>query len=267
MEYREIAPPPDLQWFVRCYWTLTAAPGTRPPEPALPDGCPELILNLADPFEANGVLQPRVMLVGQITRPLAVAPTGHVDLLAVRLRPFGASLFCRNVSALTDRWIDVDGLEPAIAGGMRDVGSAVHAEGRLAHLERVLGALGGAGRRPDPRVVAAVNRIEATDGAVGITDLAADLATTPRHLQRLFGVAVGISPKLLCRIRRFQRVFAAWRDDPGNWAAVAVRCGYFDQAHLARDFTELGGTAPAGLIAALPAFTRLFTALNAPASR
>ncbi|MBC7895887.1 MAG: helix-turn-helix domain-containing protein, partial [Cytophagaceae bacterium] len=111
-------------------------------------------------------------------------------------------------------------------------------------------------------VIAAVERIEATDGAVVIADLARELGTTPRHLQRLFGDTVGISPKLLCRIRRFQRVFSAWRDDPGNWAEVAVRCGYFDQAHLVRDFSELGGAAPAGLIAALPEFTRLFTALN-----
>ena len=92
MNYQELPPPPALDWFVRCFWTLSAPAGERPSEPALPDGCPELILNLADPFRAASakvVDQPLAMLVGQITRPLAVSPVGRVDLVAVRFRPFG----------------------------------------------------------------------------------------------------------------------------------------------------------------------------------
>lgn len=266
MNYQELPPPPALEWFVRCYWTLSASAGERPPEPALPDGCPELILNLADPFRAaqgaETVAQPLAILVGQITRPLAVAPTGRVDLVAVRFRPFGGSMLHPEVSALTDTWVDLAAVHSGIGELMARLGAVRATEERLALVGDVLMQVASAARRPDARVMSAVDRIEATDGAVAVADLARELGTTPRHLQRLFGESVGISPKLLCRIRRFQRVFSAWRDDPGNWAAVAVRCGYFDQAHLVRDFSELGGAAPAGLIAALPEFTRLFTALN-----
>lgn len=271
MNYQELPPPPALEWFVRCYWTLSAPAGERPPEAALPDGCPEMIFNLADPFRAavDGEArdQPLAMLVGQITRPISVAPSGRVDLVAVRFRPFGASLVCPRMSALTDRWVDVSELasqEAEVLPVLRATGGTLE---RLAVVGAMLAAVGEAGRRPDSRVIAAVERIEATDGAVAVGDLAGTLGTTTRHLQRLFGDSVGVTPKLLCRIRRFQRVFAAWRDDPGNWAEVAVRCGYFDQAHLVRDFSELGGAAPAGLIAALPEFTRLFTALNPSVTR
>ncbi len=78
MQYRELQPDPSLRHVVRCYWFLTGdvvvgAPG-KSGEPALPDGSPELIINLADPFQAFGagaapVVQPLTMLVGQITRP------------------------------------------------------------------------------------------------------------------------------------------------------------------------------------------------------
>lgn len=265
MNYQEFRPPPALEWFVRCFWTLSAPAGERPAESALPDGCPELILNLADPFRAASpevVDQPLAMLVGQITRPLAVAPAGRVDLVAVRFRPFGASLLKPGMSMITDSWVDVDMPGSFLAGLLPRVSSLGGAEARLGVIIERLTELAETARRPDARVVASVDRIEATDGAVAVADLARELGTTPRHLQRLFGDSVGISPKVLCRIRRFQRVFSAWRDDPGNWAEVAVRCGYFDQAHLVRDFSELGGAAPAGLVAALPEFTRFFTALH-----
>ena len=90
-----------------------------------------------------------------------------------------------------------------------------------------------------------------------------DVGLTTRHLQRLFRTQVGVSPKLLARLRRFQRVFAAWRDGRTGWSGVALRAGYFDQAHLVRDFNAFAGGAPAGLLAALPEFTRLFTPLHA----
>ena len=90
--------------------------------------------------------------------------------------------------------------------------------------------------------------------------LARDAATTPRQLQRLFARDVGVSPKLLARIRRVQRVFAAWRDESGRWTRVAAECGYFDQAHLSRDFREIAGGAPPGLVEAMPRVTRQFKA-------
>jgi transcriptional regulator GlxA family with amidase domain len=79
-------------------------------------------------------------------------------------------------------------------------------------------------------------------------------------MQRLFLRQVGVSPKLLCRIVRFQRIFAAWRADPSSLARVALECGYFDQSHLVRDFHDFAGAPPAGFLAELPAFTRLFLA-------
>jgi methylphosphotriester-DNA--protein-cysteine methyltransferase len=119
------------------------------------------------------------------------------------------------------------------------------------------------GQSVDVRVLKAVESIERAHGMVTIEQLADDVAITTRHLQRQFVRYVGISPKLLARIRRFQRVFAARRNNPEGWASVAIGCGYADQAHLIRDFTELGGGAPAGLLSDLPEFTRQFTALRA----
>lgn len=94
---------------------------------------------------------------------------------------------------------------------------------------------------------------------VDLGALAGRLKTSPRTLQRLFARDVGVSPKFLARMVRFQRVFSAWREDPTLLSRVAAQCGYFDHAHLVRDFKELAGVPPASFLPNQPEFTRFFT--------
>jgi transcriptional regulator GlxA family with amidase domain len=49
-------------------------------------------------------------------------------------------------------------------------------------------------------------------------------------------------------MQRFQRVFAALEGASAGWADAAIRCGYYDQAHLIRDFREFAGKPPAALL-------------------
>lgn len=277
MKYAEFAPHEALRPFVRCYWSLTSGSDTmtRPgaPDPALPDGCPELIINSADPFcvfTANGtpIRQSRALLVGQITGPLAVGPTGRVDLFAVRFTPHGAALVCDDLSVITDGWIEVSDLP---VSGLLDVADAIHAtadtSSRCATFDHYLGNVLNARRGPDEAVQTAVKAIEASHGVIALDELATTLGCTPRHLQRRFATQVGISPKMLARIRRFQRVFVAWRDDPRSLSGVAAECGYFDQSHLIRDFRDFAGQAPAAFLANQPEFTQFFLSTHEGAAR
>lgn len=270
MEYRELAPAPPLAAIVRCYWLLAGSASAvggmdSPAEAALPDGSPELIFNLADPFEevdAGGVgrPQPPIMLVGQITRPMVVRPTAGIDMVAVRFEAHGASLLHDRLQQLTGRSIDaatlLDGALVPVAAALAE---ATSIERRVALLDDALMRLATRRPLPDPRVAAAVRCIRACHGAVDVDAVARDHALSPRSLQRLFGAQVGITPKLLARIVRFQRVFVAWRDDPRSLARVAAECGYYDQSHLVRDFRDFAGAPPAGFLAALPEFTAFFT--------
>ncbi len=126
MEYREFPPPPEAAAHVRCIWTLRGADPSGEVdaptegsdddgEPALPDGSPELIFNIGAPFDhvapdGTRTRQPHAFLVGQITRPFAVQPTGRVELLAVRFEAHGAALVCDDLAALTDRWAPIESL-------------------------------------------------------------------------------------------------------------------------------------------------------------
>jgi len=50
MEYFEAGPSPRLAGFIKCFWAIRSDVGSGTPEPVLPDGCPEIVFNLADPF-------------------------------------------------------------------------------------------------------------------------------------------------------------------------------------------------------------------------
>ena len=140
-----------------------------------------------------------------------------------------------DLSGLTQKVISVAGYHAGTLEQLRkklkklDDGAA-----RVEWLDGVLPPLLAAGRRPDLRVRDAVREIGTSGGLVDIDDLAKRLGTTPRTLQRRFATDVGITPKLLARIVRFQRVFSEWRADPTSLSRRAAECGYYDHAQLVR---------------------------------
>jgi len=266
MDYTEWMPELTPHNPVVCCWSLrgeAAEAVAQGSQPALPDGCPELIFNFADPFEhisANGrvTTQPAVFLVGQITRPFALRPTGAVDLLAVRFEAHGAYGLHSDMAQLRDAWA-----EPAT---LRDI--------TLRELTQRLATNSGSARRAEVRawlavyalraprandvVAAMVRSIRETHGAVAIEALAASHGVGMRTLQRYFAEQVGLSPKRFARIVRFHRVCMAWQQAPETMARVAADSGYCDESHLIRDFRAFVGTPPATFLAALPEFTKLF---------
>jgi AraC-like DNA-binding protein len=270
VRYREFAPGPELEGLVHRYWTLEgAAPGGAPEfQRAMPDGRPELIFNLADPFERRhpGGLerQPLSLLVGPTTRAIQLRPTGRVDLVGVRLVPGrwpamldldGEALLDEAV-ALPDtsrRWRE-DLLEPL---------AEAPADARIAILERRLRRVAATetrgDRRPDARLRSAVDLTFRARGGLPVRRVAELAGVSPRHLTRLFRLGTGMGPALLGRVVRFQQVLGEL-ERPGavRWGALAHRHGYYDQAHLCRDFRRFGGLSPARYLAVVRDLTRHF---------
>jgi AraC-like DNA-binding protein len=97
----------------------------------------------------------------------------------------------------------------------------------------------------DARVQQAWMRLRSSDGAVEIAALAREVGWSRRHLAGRFRTEVGLAPKAVARILRFERVTRTLRANAGEGLAdLAYACGYADQAHLNRDFRELAGTTP-----------------------
>jgi AraC-like DNA-binding protein len=83
-------------------------------------------------------------------------------------------------------------------------------------------------------------------GLVRVDDLAGRVGLSVRALQRLFARYVGLSPGWIIRRRRLQEVaLRALGDEPVDWSSLALQLGYYDQAHLVREFTAAVGEPPA----------------------
>ncbi|MEI9988098.1 MAG: helix-turn-helix domain-containing protein [Aliidongia sp.] len=60
----------------------------------------------------------------------------------------------------------------------------------------------------------------------------------------------GLPPKRTARILRFNRAVALLRAGTlDSWSGLAIDCGFYDQAHMIRDFHRFAGSAPVEFLA------------------
>ncbi len=270
MEYRESPPPPELEHVLHCVWSLEghASELSEAMQPVLPDGRPELIVHFGDAFEridgrGEWVKQPHALLAGQLDRQLVLRPTGKIAVIGLRFRSCGASgVLDVPLDRLTGETLalgDVSGALAEAVRSVRDETDSAEEGGRLL-VERTQSLF--ASSEVDSRIQRAVDCIEAARGRVTMDDVAAAAGMTRRHLERRFRQLVGLSPKRLARIARFQHAIATLEgaEGRGYGARTALACGYADQAHFIRDFTMLAGCAPGEHLLRRGEMTGFFTA-------
>jgi AraC-like DNA-binding protein len=189
----------------------------------------------------------RAFVSGLQRAPLVVESPPDAEMAGVRLRPAGAAAFLRDTpAAIAGSVIDLDLLLGRGVESLRDQLAATAA------LERRAGLLASAverhlagGRRLDAPVCFALDQLLATRGAVPIRELARASGWSHRHFTERFRTGVGVAPKAFARIARFEAAFARLAEATRpRWAELALDCGYFDQAHMIRDFRELAGATP-----------------------
>jgi AraC-like DNA-binding protein len=268
MEYREYPAGPALAPFVDRFWTLTgsAAEMAGEVQPVLPDGRPELIIHLGEPFERAGSSgaferQAPLLFAGQLTGQLLLRPTGAAAVLGVRFHACGAAAFLdvpqHRLAGLTPA---LDDLSTPLARAIDPVRSMTdcpaHAVRDLRQvLERVMDP-----DAVDPRIQAAASLLTASVGSIPVAQAAARTGVSRRHLERRFLDLVGISPKRLSRITRFQAALQALQTagGDGSGAATAAAFGYADQPHFIREFRELAGCTPSAHLLQQAALTGFF---------
>ena len=264
MRYSEIKPRPPLSRFVECFWTLEGDEPSDQPERILPDGCIELILNFGAEFsqhcDGKHSLQPRNFLVGQMTGPILISPTGAVHLLGIRFHPGGTLPFLQlPLDEVADQVVELGSLSSKLE---RDLLNAVSKSSALSEqitaVETLLTNCLKATHHSSPLIMLAARIVESA-GSISVDRLANDVGISSRQLERRFLREVGIGPKLLGRIIRFQQVFRAVEHCNAAWSAIAVECGYYDQAHLIRDFNQFAEQTPAVLFSHQSPLTESFT--------
>jgi AraC-like DNA-binding protein len=243
-QYRERPPAAAPAGLVACVWIQSVSPRSAPySHRTVPNGSVELSC-----------------IVGSVPRVSGTQVRSRVDVLApgatlvgIRLSPGAAPpLIGAPASALVGESVALDelwGAAAASALGER-IAQAPSAWDAAAVLEsEVAGRLAGA-VRPDPLVAEAVRRLRPW-GPNEVTSLTSELFISERQLRRRFREAIGLAPKAVQRILRFQGFLAIAdaKAAPGvGLASLAADGGYADQSHLTRECLRLSGLTPGALL-------------------
>ena len=238
-DYAEGSPSPPLAAHVLCWSVhrIDARSGSYLHR-AAPNGSVELLC------EVGG----EPLLVGPQTGPLVRTLSPGATIVSLRLRPeSAAAVLGLPAYELADQVVPLDDVLPAT----RFLSERIATEPRhaVATLEGAVSAQLARRAGTDPTVTYAVGRLAAR--ATRVSSVAASMFVSERHLRRRFKAAVGVSPKTLERVLRFQRFLALVHT--GGWSRIglartAAALGYADQAHLTRECVYLSGLPPAELI-------------------
>jgi AraC-like DNA-binding protein len=225
----------------------------------LPDGAIELIVNLGDPQKlcaaddpARNTIFNRSWISGERTEPIVIDESGYVDLVGVRLRAGGAWPFLGiPLREFTNQVVELEAILGPQIGQLRDrLGEAADDDARFDLMEDWLTQRARNRTQPTRAVSYALRIIQRGTDAARIGRMAEEIGISHKHLLREFDRCVGLTPKLLARLCSFQRVISAIGQRPTvDWSDTAVECGYYDQAHLIRDFRGFSGLTPVSYLA------------------
>jgi AraC-like DNA-binding protein len=180
-----------------------------------------------------------------------VESSGSQRGLEVYLTPVGAGLVTGvPMRHLKGRVVALEDLFGRLAGLVREeLLDSPAWEERFAIVDRFLLARIAGAEDPPASLAWALSRLHHTRGALEIGSLTAELGCSRRYLIGLFNDHVGLPPKLLARILRFEHALELAERGGIGWAEIAHRCGYYDQAHMIGDFQQFTGRSPTAYVA------------------
>lgn len=253
MNYQTFEPHPDLAALVKCHWTLEvpASPDTQK-QRIIPDGCMEMFFILGDDVkrftsEDQFIIQPRAMVVGQITKPFFIQPVGYVNTFAIRFYPYGFANFIQvPIIELADKETSLNELFGKNASQLEN--QIIHANSTQERIELVeqflLNKLADQ-VTIDSIVKSTIDALLKTSGNASITSILSKEPSKKRSLERKFSKQVGMSPKQLGKVIRLQAALKTMlHKQADNLTQVAYESEYYDQAHFIKDFKAFTGINP-----------------------
>ena len=195
------------------------------------------------PFFAGMVTAPFHMIFGE---------KATVTALAIVFKPSGfGALFCRDMIELTDLLPDLGSLVGASQAEQltNQLSSAPDFKTKVSLLDAFfLNRL----VSPPPQAIQirmACQRLIVSHGLESMNDLADHTNMSLRTLERRFAHQVGLPPKTFARLKRFHHAFSLLLDQTSfSGSAAAHQCGYFDQAHLIKEFNVFAGYSPSSIL-------------------
>jgi AraC-like DNA-binding protein len=244
MSFSVYSPRPPLGEYVDLIWFYQREVGSHPKERLLPTGTMELVVGLED----NGF---RPTICGVFSKPFEIETAHPTTVMGVHFRPGGSFPFLGvPASDLQNSRLELEQLwGPHAVNLQEQLLAARSTDRRFRILEHSLAERVRRSPARHPAVSFALREFDSSPPARAVGDVTYKVGLSPRRFIQLFGEQVGLTPKLFCRIARFQSALRMIsRTQRVRWAEIALACGYYDQAHLITDFQEFSGLTPSAYL-------------------
>ncbi len=252
--YVELSPSHLLDPYVETYWIIDDMKETKSLQNVLPDGCIDIIVSLGDSSLDNGFKQNIPYVFGTHTALSGVPVIGNIQMFGIRFKPAVFKLFTKiPVNEFTNQKADIFSfqslfdlsfyheIERALEANLSMTDIIGKVELFLISKLPVLPSV-------NKRIQHAISLIQFHAGNMAIDKLAVESCMSERQLERRFKAEVGISPKLFSRIMKFREVHKRlYTNTWENLQQLAWECGYFDNAHLTKEYLKFTGTLPSDL--------------------
>ncbi len=230
-------------------------------EKVVPDGSIYLIFELDDMprFVADNVTQKskfefsKAWISGMHTEYITINTQPNSEMFVIKFKPYGAFPFFKQ--SLSEIKNSVVGAEHAFGHQIFEfreklMGAPTHTK-KFELIEKWLLAQYEKDKTPNDHVISICSEIQ-NDPALEfntITELIKDTGLSKKHFLSLFKKNVGLTPKQLQRVFRFNEIlFHIQKEDNIQWTQIALKCGYYDQSHFIKEFKEFCGLNPSKFI-------------------
>ena len=240
--FKTYVPEKPLSEFVGLFWYWRGHDVSYSRERVLPTGTVELVIDLANGrASAAGLSGPRSQF-------FVIERRVQDELLGIHFKPGGAFPFLK---APLDELHNLN-LSLADLWGEKNVGELIG----LVHeaptidlkfqvLEKWLLLAANRPLQHHPAASFAVSEFRRTPGLLTSAEMAERVGFSQRRFIEIFRGEVGLTPKLFCRVQRFQQLISGIKNqDAIDWADAALSYGYYDQAHFIHDFQQFAGLTP-----------------------
>jgi AraC-like DNA-binding protein len=254
MNYQTYKPHKDLQAIVKCYWTLEIPKQQDiQRQLILPDGCVDMCFILGDNIKRyinddDYVIQPRQMLLGQITEQFYIEPTGCVDTFAIRFYPLGFANFIElPLNLLSNKETPLSELfgEENAKQLSQEIIQAENTLARISIVEKFLLDRLFAKKTIHNIVKSTIDAMFESRGTKSLNVILKNDLTKRRQVERNFAKQIGLSPKKLSKVIRLQATLQLLlNNSTSTLTDIAYENEYYDQTHFIKDFKEFTGITP-----------------------
>jgi AraC-like DNA-binding protein len=257
----QIAPSIALKPVIKHYLFLSGAEAGIKKLQLFPDGNMAMVFSFESNLLSNQCTIPERLpgsfVYGQITDYLNITSTGKFSLLVVVFQPYGITRLL-NIPAdeLNNKIIPAENIFGNAVGVIREQCFAAKSSYEaVAMLDKYFMKLFNDSYNFQLGIAnAGVDYILRNNGLLSMTMLSKYLGYQERQTERIFKASIGLSPKRFSSIVQLHYFIGMLgkSNEKKNLLQLSLEAGFYDQAHLNRNFKAFTGLTPYQYISAQP---------------